>query len=234
MIAVYCITRGKLELAKKSLKMLRQWAGCEFDLFVFDQNSGPEMASYLKGQKSSGKIHSLVLSDENVGQNLAANKMLDDINQGNYDWVLRWDPDALPRTRRFLKKLVACAELFREKGIEGVYSPKIMKLDHEPEAFMAGDDIGFNYEVVRILGGICRLHPAWMFYKFRFHKFGAMGFGEAMEMARNCVEENVPKIRIPHIEVEHAYGNRGQCEKWPEDFAWEKREACRYVSYGLL
>lgn len=233
MIAVYCITRDRLEITRKSLKMLRQWAGCEFDLYVVDNGSRPDMVAYLKEEKAAGRIRWLHLAGENLGQNIAANLALDELMLTCPRWVLRWDNDALPRTRRFLKKLVRRAEAFANKGIEVVISPRISKLEFPPEAFMRGDDVGFEYEVVRMLGGICRLHPASLFETFRFNKFGALGFGEAAEIASECLRRNIPKVRVPEIEVEHAYGSKGQAEMWPEENTWERREVGRYVGYGL-
>lgn len=233
-IGVYTITRNRLELTRKSFKMLRNWAGCEVRHYVVDNGSSPEMRAYLRAEKAAGHIHWLHLSDVNLGQNIAANLALDQMEvDGGYAWVLRWDNDALPRTRRFLKKLVRCADKFRQHGILGVFSPQITELKHPPEAFGEGDDMGFKYETVQILGGICRLHPWEMMSRFRFNKFGALGFGEATEIADECLVLNMPKIRIPHLEVEHAHGEDGQAEMYPEYFSFEQKEVPRYVGYGL-
>ena len=139
----------------------------------------------------------------------------------------------MPRTRRFLKKLVRRGERFRDSGVVPVLSPKITKLKHPPETIIAGDDIGFEYELVPVLGGICRLHPAEFFQGFRYNKFGALGFGEALETAERADRVNARLLRVPSIEVEHAYGEDGQKERWPEDFTWERKVLSRYVGYGL-
>ena len=233
MIAVYCITRDRLEITRQSLKMLRQWAGCDFTLYVVDNGSRRDTVEYLRREHEEGRIYWLHLAGENLGQNIAANLALDEMSTMAPEWVLRWDPDALPRTRRFLRKLVRRAEAFRRVGVDGVFSPVITKLENPPEAFMRGDDVGFEYEVVRILGGICRLHPASFFDTFRFNKFGALGLGEAAEIATECLNRNTPKIRVMGIEVEHAYGSKGQAEMWPDENTWERREVGRYVGYGL-
>lgn len=230
-VVVYTVTRGKQALAKKSFKALRLWAGIDYEHYVFDNGSDPEMVSWLESEKEKGHIQKLFLAGENMGQNIAANVLLDEIEWG--EWILRWDPDAIPRTRRFLKKLVGCAEVFVGYGIYPVLSPQITKLKHPPQPIGAGDDVGFEYHVMRVLGGICRLHHYQFFRDWRFNKFGALGFGEALEVADRALELNVPKVRIPDIEVEHAYGEDGQAEKWPELFSFEGKEIPRYVGYGL-
>jgi hypothetical protein len=54
-IAVYSITRDRLGLTRKSFKMLRQWAGVEFDFYVADNGSDREMRKYLREEKSKGR-----------------------------------------------------------------------------------------------------------------------------------------------------------------------------------
>lgn len=241
-IAVYCITRDRLDYTKKSFKLLRRMAGMPFDLYVFDNGSSLEMRNWLMDQEVAGHIHYLELSNENLGQNLAANELLDEIackEAGHYDWIMRWDNDAIPRTRDFMRKLVSRANKLREAlAKEGnfkgcIVAPKITKLKHPQEAFMEGNDIGFDYEVVRILGGICRLHPARWLLGLRFDRFAALGFGEANEVARRALEDNIPKIRIPEIEVEHSGGEDRQMEELPEEFTFERREVVRHIGYGL-
>jgi len=236
-IAIYTIvhdvTPKRSEITRKSFKHLRSEAGIAFDHYVADNGSLPETSRWLESEYASGRIHRLYPSDENLGQNIAANILLDWICEKSYDWILRWDNDGIPRTRRFLKSLVSKADQFDKEGVRGVFSPKITKLENPPEAFMEGDDVGFKYEVVRMLGGICRLHPASFFSDFRFNKFGALGFGEALEVADRCLELNMPKIRIPSIKVEHCMGHSKQQEEDPEYFSFENREIGRYVGYGL-
>lgn len=232
-VAVYTITRNRLGLTKKSFKWLRSMAGLEFDHYVADNGSTDGTAEWLEGEYAEGRLHRYYPSDENLGQNIAANMLLDWVCAEDYDWVLRWDNDGIPRTRRFLKKLVRCADDFKKNNLWCVLSPKITKLENPPRPFMVGDDIGFDYEVVSMLGGICRLHPMNFFVDWRFNKFGALGFGEAAEVADRCLALNMPKIRVPDIRVEHSEGEKGQKANDPEYFNFVNREVGRYVSYGL-
>ena len=239
-IAVYCITRDRLDYTRKSLKLLRKMAGLDIDLFVADNGSRYSMTTYLKKERSAGNIKYLKLYRENVGQNIATNHLIDEILKGDYKWILRWDNDAIPRSRRFLKKLVRRTERLLASGIICVTSPRISKLKHEPPALFLGDELGFPYESVQILGGICRLHPAFMFHNwrtltkpFRFSKYAPLGFGEASEMAGFCGECSIQMLRFTDLEVEHFGGSDSQELEDPKEFSWARREVGRYVSYGL-
>ena len=239
-VAVYCITRDRLDYTKKSLKLLRKMAGCDVDLFIADNGSRHPTTEWLKGEKSVGNIKYLKLFQENKGQNIAANHLIDEIVKGDYKWVLRWDNDAIPRTRRFLKKLVRRSERFLYSNVICVTSPRITKLTHEPPPLGMGEELGFKYHDVEILGGICRLHPIALFqswYKgepaFRFSKFAPLGMGEASEMAGLCKRASINMLRMVDLEVEHMGGEDSQKEDEPAEFSWERREVGRYISYGL-
>ena len=234
MLAVYTIVRGgRCDLTSKSIKMLRTWAGCKFDHYVAVNNADAATVALLKDKEAKGYFKLIQYHSKNYGQNIAANWLLDEMGD-EYDWVLRWDDDAIPRTRRFLRKLVAGAELAKGRGCEAIWSPEILKLENPPEPLMeAGDDLGFRYEPVEVLGGICRLHPARVFDNWRFNRFGALGFGEAVEMTEHSRRLGMIKLRNLDIKVEHAYGHSGQKARFPEIHTWEFRESSRLLGYGL-
>jgi glycosyltransferase involved in cell wall biosynthesis len=232
-IAVYTMTRDRLEYTKKSFDMLKRYAGIDYDHYVFDNNSTDGTKEWLQEQHEKGKLHYIYLADENMGQNIGANVLLDQIMIEDYDWVMRWDNDIVPRTRRFLKKLYNAAEKFLKSGIVPVLSPKIEMLKYPPEPFAEGNDVGFDYEAVRILGGMCRLHHRMFFERFRYNRFNSLGFGEAHETAEEAFRQNSPKIRVPGISVEHYKGEDAQIDEMPDYFSFVRREVGRYVGYGL-
>jgi len=236
-VAVYSVVSGgRCDLTSKSFKMLRTWAGEPFDHYVAVNGADDETVAMLRGKEDGGYFRNIVYHEHNYGQNIAANWLLDEMDvNGPYDWVLRWDDDALPRTRRFLRKLVLGAEKAVKHDVAAVWSPRITKLENEPPGLAApGDDLGFSYEPVDILGGICRLHP-WRFFEgWRFNRFGSLGFGEAIEAVERARGLGLLRIRNLDIEVEHAYGHRGQIKRFPERFTWEGRVVGRYLGYGLV
>lgn len=232
-VAVYSIVRDRPEYTAKSFRALRKWSGIEFDHYVADNGSGQATTDTLRKLKSAGHIHTLHLHDENLGQNLAANCLIDEMPLESYDWVVRWDNDALPRTRRFLRKLLRIGERCREYGVAPVLLPRISRLKHPPATQRIVDLEELQLEQVEIAGGICRAHPAPLFEEWRYSKYAPLGFGEAGEMAQLTQQLGMPILRVPHLEVEHMDGHDGQVEAMPEEHTWERREVGRYVSYGL-
>lgn len=230
-VAVYTITRDRLQATKKSFKALRLKAGIPFDHFVVDNGSVDGTQEWL--QKHDDRFARLYMSQQNLGQNIAANIMLDYIMDDDYEWVVRWDNDIIPHSRNFLKKLVEAAETVKDMGALWVMSPKILKLKFPPPVIATGEDIGQRYEVVRMLGGACRLHHRSFFDGWRFNKFGALGFGEANEVADRVTKLQSCTVRLPEIKVEHWLGEDGQIEAMPDEFGFEKRTVGRYIGFGL-
>lgn len=219
-IAVYMITHDRPDETTAAIKLLRNRAGCDFDLYVVDSGSGPVLQNRLAGMETEGLIDNLVMADQNIGQNLAANIALDEIQKGDYRWIVCWSPDVYPKTRRCLKKLVRASEAFFSAGVSVILSPKVSG-GITPESFTAtGDDIGFPYHEVDYLKGYVRVHPAGFFREFRFNKFGALGSGECLDVKDQSVEQNMPHIVVENIKVRHVGDD-------------EPGLIARYVGYGL-
>jgi len=203
-IAIYMVTHENPEITSRVIKALYKFGGCPFDLYVVDSGSSRKMQSALSELASDGKISHLVLSEENIGQNLAANIALESIDRhGGYDWIVCWSPDVEPKTRRSLKKLCRAARDFVKAGVSVLLSPKVTG-GKSPEAFTSsGDDIGFNYYEVDYLKGYVRVHPASFFNGFRFNQFGALASGEALEVKDRAVELDMPCVVIENVKCRH-------------------------------
>lgn len=65
-----------LNVLDMSLTSLRENAGMDFDLLVYDNGSCPEARAYLLSEFDHGKIQTLILSDRNMGKGGAWNVML--------------------------------------------------------------------------------------------------------------------------------------------------------------
>lgn len=97
---MYTVTRNRLLLTRLSFDKLCRWAGIGFDHFVADNGSDDGTAEWLRERAETGQIKGLYLSPVNLGQNLATNYLLDLMKDGEpYDWVVRWDNDAIPRRK---------------------------------------------------------------------------------------------------------------------------------------
>lgn len=219
-LAVYMVTHNEIDCAIDTIKLLRRVSGCDFDIFVADSGSPAEEQAKLLALEKSGEIAWLFLSNENIGQNLASNVLLDQIAANdNYRWVVCWSADVKPRGRRALKKLRKAAQAFFNAGVSVLLAPKVSGAE-VPEPFTAtGDDIGFPYHEVDFLRGFVRVHPAAFFREFRFNKFGSLASGEGREVKDAALKMKMPCVVVDNVKVKHVGAE-------PDIFA-------RYVGYGL-
>ena len=238
-VAVYTIAYGKEDLARKSLRTLHKFAGIQFDHFVFAQQPSDDFREWLEQQEAVGSIKWLRISKKNYGQQIAANIMIDEMGKAEvpYNWIMRWDPDAIAHTRRFLRKMIRFGEAVMRQGELPILSPNITKLKFPPPAIWVNElpRLG-KFEIVQILGGICRLHPAVFFDNWRFNPFLPVSLGEAAEVSDRVTElahKNRPwvTLRLPGLTVEHAFGADVQEMMYPEMRGME-REIARCCSYG--
>lgn len=201
------VTHDRPDLAKRVIELLNKTSDIGFDLYVVDSGSGPITQGMLTELETAGKIHKLVLADQNIGQNLAANIALDAImDRGGYDWVVCWSPDVAPKGRRVLKKLVRAADDFRKAGVLCIIAPKVLSAPKPRQLTDTGQDIGFPYHVSEMLRGYVRLHPGQLFRDFRFNEFGALAMGEAAEIKDESRKQRIESVTVENIKVRHLGG----------------------------
>lgn len=219
-VAVYMVTHDNPDETLRVIDALRKTSDCDFDLFVVDSGSGPVMQQALSKAHIEGKIDWLLLSDENIGQNLGANAALDEIySRHAHDWVVCWSPDVLPKGRRVLKKLIRAARMFQLAGAKVVLAPKVLSGIKANQLTATGDDIGVPYHTVLGLKGYVRVHPKDFFRNYRFIPFGALAYGESLEVADHANLEGYTFVVVENIKVRHVGDEPGLIE--------------RHVSYGL-
>ena len=65
-----------LDVLKVCMESMRNDAGLQFDLMVFDNGSCPEVRDFLVNEKEEGRIQYLILAEKNMGKGGAWNVML--------------------------------------------------------------------------------------------------------------------------------------------------------------
>ena len=237
---------GRFKVMRDSFKRLGRLAGIKFDHYVLDNGCCLEALSWLRECRDEGKIKHLEEMDQNVGISIGLNILLDEA-QG-YDYYLKFDPDCWPRTRAFLKKMVAVADKIRLKGGYAVIGPQVDGLlNPVPKLHVQdGSSIGlpaFTLEGVKLVGGICALYPKQLFEReegdpWRHNPRLPKGSGQDEEIAH--LVDTLTKeegmwgvIRVREIRVEHALGTAGQYEKFADEMNTMEYMANRHYSFGI-
>ena len=164
-VAVLTLTRDRLAYTQHCFAKLREFAGCEYDHFVFDQGSGDGTMEWLRAyQRDPETTICIYPSSMNIGISRAMNRTLEYVTsfarfwQYEYDVIVKFDNDCeltQPNTLRDVCQL----------ALDGnaILSPRILGLINPPapqgEFAISGEAI---VDIPQI-GGIFMAVPAWIY-----------------------------------------------------------------------
>jgi len=111
-IAVCSLVRGKLPTMQKAFTSLRKHAGTSFDHYVLVNEGEGEVTDWILAKQKDGWFKHVILPGKNTGISIGMNLLVDAVweakrddsdNDASYDYILKYDPDCLVKTRRFMK-----------------------------------------------------------------------------------------------------------------------------------
>jgi len=158
-VAVLTLTRDRLEYTQHCFAKLAEYAGCEYDHYVYDNGSSDGTAMWLAKEFRAKHV---TLGVENIGIPAAMNFLLDSL-LGTYDVIVTFDNDCELVQSDTLKTV---CELVDESG--QLLSPRILGLQNPPASqgeFWIGQS-----RIVDIpqIGGIFLAAPAYLYDTFRY------------------------------------------------------------------
>jgi len=213
-IAVYTLTRNRLDYTKRALASLEKHAGMKYDHYFWDNGSDDGTYDWLKEHD-----YNVIYSEDNKGQQIAANELLRRIKEVTpaYDYILRFDNDCFVMTKDILKRMVKCSKSLKDRAF---ISPRIVGLKFQPERFAEKTVGKLKLGFVEILGGICRLHPTKLLNNFHFDVRRPMGIGEAEQIAKFAASRKpvIPMVYIENVFVNHGESTEDQEAKNPDYF----------------
>lgn len=212
-ILAYTVSYGDRNKLKEFVPSMRATAGCWFDWMVFLGNPSPESKETAEGFLNDPKhrgIQYLCCWPQNRGQHHATKDALALARAKGYKWLLRLDDDITPRRRKWLKLMIDRLEDLKGLKSDPYYrliaAPRIVGLQN-PIQHEGVIDVGQDYpvEVMKLLGGACRLHPVELLEDYKPDLFLPLGRGDPQSMAE-YVETRTGgfMIRFPDIRVRHA------------------------------
>ena len=222
-VAIYTITRNRLDYTKKAFDSLKKKAGFPYRHYVWDNESTDGTIEWLKDQDDLIVFTSKV----NVGQHLAANNMLLQMrwsgakyveggNPDDYDYIVRFDNDCFVKSVRILSRMIEASELMKDTAI---LSPRVDGLNNKVERFATKSFGKYNMGFVEILGGIFRLHPAPLFNSFLFDTRHPMGIGDAAQVSKWAMTNKIPQAYVENLSVSHGISTNEQYRQIPDYFS---------------
>jgi GT2 family glycosyltransferase len=223
-LALYTLTRDRLDYTKLCFQSLWDKAGRDFDHYVIDNGSTDGTAEWLQDQEH--RFAHLSLLDENVGISKGSNLALDTIaGADDYDQVGKFDNDCLVLTDGMLHELSGA--MFNT-GSLALMGPRVEGLRFQPNRLKVEKHGDHEYGFTQVIGGICHLMPGGWYTSYVFDESLPKAQGQDQDICAWVVENGGTIVYIEDLAVEHIEGTDGQQERYPGYFVRKTEEESGY------
>jgi GT2 family glycosyltransferase len=221
-IAIYTLTRDRLEYTQVCFERLRLCAGADFDHYVVDNGSTDGTRLWLCDEYRPKR---LILNPSNAGISVASNAALAAITEhGEYDLIVKMDNDCAVQTPGIL---AAVTEIYRDpKAVLYVLSPRVVGINRQPSRAWDTELAGHRIGVTAIIGGLFHIAPAALYQRYRYPVDLPLAKGQDDDFCRWVRDAN-QDAEVGYIEdlvVEHYETTDGQALRFPEYFRRKWRE----------
>jgi GT2 family glycosyltransferase len=214
-IAVYSLTRDRLEYTQDCFKKLKEKAGITYDHYIVDNGSQDGTVEWLK----ENEFKKVIYNSENLGISKASNQALEEIFKENYDLVIKMDNDCEIESENILKIISDIYESFGKYSARYILSPYVNGINNQPTRGGKDGANGYTIGLTSIVGGLFHIVPADIYKEYRYD--------ETLPLAKyqddffcKWFKENGGKVGyIEELKVWHKDTTTGQCEKYPDYFA---------------
>ena len=223
-IAVYTLTRDRLEYTKQAFELLRQKAGMPFDHYVVDNGSTDGTQDWLRDH-SGISPHCLFLQPTNLGIARGCNLALRLAGAKIYDLIVKMDNDCQIVSDNILSQFAEIFEDTRRFGSRYILSPAVTGIDRQPrrgrDVMLGGRRVGLT----AIVGGLFHVVPADV--------YRAMGqYPEDLPRGGGCDKHICEWFKgqggevgyVEGLSVHHMDSTGGQPAAHPEYFARKRAE----------
>ncbi len=227
-IAIYTLTRDRLQYTKDCFAALREKAGHPYLHHVFDNGSEDGTQEWLR--ENSSQFCALMIHESNYGISVASNgcvRFLLSDSVPKCDLIIKMDNDCMVQTPNILAEF---ARIYTEseEAQRWVLSPRVEGINKQPRRVrqhtLAGHEIG----VTPIVGGLFHVVPAPIYRKF----MAAGGYDETLPKAwgqddQFCdwlARNGYAKGYVDDLVVEHYETTTGQAKRWPAYFERKWKE----------
>jgi len=217
-VAIFTLTKDRLEYTQRTFKGLMEKAGMKFDHFVVDNGSKDGTVKWLKKQKLKG----LKLNPCNMGTAIASNQALEMIGEG-YDYIGKVDNDCESITDEWLKILV---DIMEKMGRQCVLSPMVLGLDNPPKINTNNTMIvnGKKVYLTKHVGGIACISSGSIYRNFRWDENLALRGLKDTEFCTYAAKNGCLIGYVDNVFIEHMDTTQGQAKKYPEYFKLARYE----------
>lgn len=225
-VAVYSLTRDRLEYTKYCFESLAAKAGYPYDHFVIDNGSEDGTAVWLKDNSKFFKH--LILSDSNLGISAGSNLLLQNIVQRNvYDLVVKFDNDCEVVSENILGQMV---EIFSEVGRFSpryALSPRVAGIINQPYRVRFTQLAGRRVGLTGVIGGLFCVIPISVAVHYKYPESLPLAWGQDDHFCKWFKSQGGEVGYVEGLIVNHYETTDGQCRRYPEYFKRKWKEEGR-------
>lgn len=220
-IAIYTLTRDRLEYTKHCFKTLKNKAGYEYDHFVLDNGSSDGTQDWLVENESMFK--KIVLCDSNLGISDGSNTILDIIYEtDDYDLIIKMDNDCEVISDNILIDIV---NVFSSKKTNNwVLSPRVTGIINQPKRGYKANINNYEIGLTSIVGGLFHIVKAETYKKYKYPIELPKAWGQDDHFCDWLHKNHGITGYIEDIIVNHYETTNGQAERFPDYFKRKKIE----------
>lgn len=228
-VAVYTLTRDRIDYTKICLPILREKAGVEFKHVVVDNGSEDGTLEWLAAEYKPDKLVGL---PRNVGISKASNIALDIIktNWPAVDVIAKVDNDCLVETSNVLYVLSAMVlDAAASNDQTLALSPRVRGINRQPHrAFTIQQAVWesvYTIGVTGIIGGLFHVFPSTFYHDYRYP--ADLPYAKGQDDHICATFRSLPKHLTGYVEdfvVNHFETTDGQAVRYPKYFERKWRE----------
>ena len=222
-IAIYTLTRDRLDYTERSFESLAKNAGCAYDHFVVDNGSEDGTVVWLKHYSS--KFKSVILNAENKGISGASNQALEKIfKTDDYDLIIKMDNDCLVVSENILGQVAEIYEDIPEHAAKHILSPYVKGINNQPMRARYIQYAGRRIGLTGMVGGLFHIVPVGIYKDYRYPEKLPKAWGQDDHFCNSLIQKGCNFGYIEGLIVEHMDTTDGQAKKYPEYFVRKAKE----------
>ncbi len=227
-VAVFTMTKDRLDYTKRCFKALHEKTKVPFDHFVVDNGSTDGTVEWLKEQQNLKKV---IYNPQNVGISKGSNQALDAIYQeANYDLIIKVDNDIEMWNNLWLEQVLDL--WFRFPKV--VFSPFIEGLIDSPGGAMNKGylQIGMHlFGMTNHVGGAFCVAPRKLYDTFRWQENDYLHSNQDWVFSQYVQKSGYTLGYMQNLRAEHIDTTSGQKALYPDYFKLREKE--RTTRYGV-
>lgn len=229
-VAVYTLTRDRLEYTKFCFNTLWKNAGHDFDHFIVDNGSEDGTDEWLRAH--ADKFKKVLLNDRNEGISKASNEALKMIFQEEnkarelYDLIIKFDNDCEVISENIIGQICEIYQDIFEKDYlsEYILSPKVEGIANQPSRETFENLGGRRIGITSIVGGLFHIVPAEIYKSYQYPEKLPKAWGQDDDICAWFKQKGGKVGYIEGLVVNHYKTTAGQAKDFPAYFERKWKE----------